>query len=1643
MTDDVYRIKADVSQYSDAIDKLVAAHEKLLKAEGLHATKLSAIEAAEKGATHSIQGVTKAGLSFVSQFKAVNGLLEQTSAKLDVLKHKGGQSVAESIKRTTLSGATEVTTPQVVKIDKAIGDLDELLDRNKFTKKQLEAVWQDVQLGISKKLEGDLSRVQSVFKRLSKLTATPVVETTSPTSSLGARLAADKKYSSQYKELLNKRVAATSAAAEKLKGIELKNSSEILAIKNKASAEIAAVTKAKNAQLKAADKLTGVRAQAKAQKDAESKASEAVVKIATKRKDKLESLLTKLNASRKAHNVSIVKADTAMSEHLIALDAKTLAAKRKSHKDGVASFKAAIRAEETAGRAAWKQKTARLKATRRLQEAQVASAESKQFAEVDRRAYGDQPLGKKVKAQDVIDYHKAEAALFKFLKKYRSGMEDSALATKQIDQVWKDLASGNIKQYEGELERVKELMHQVRKAQSKAAAAGGVASNKSIQAAHRLTGELEKQKAELAGVTLTWKTMFRLVVSQATSRLLSGFLSELSQARDLSLELSKNFARIQTLDNTNSPVAAWQEGVRELSEDSGLDILDLTKASYEALSNQIGEGTQALNFMRAATDLAVVSGASAAESQDILADAIHAWGLEVSDAAEIGAKFFKIVDLGRATVAEMAPNLGRVSIPAAQLGVSLDEVGAALATMTIKGLKAETASTLLRNVLLSLNKPSKEMSALMAELGYSSSDAWLATRKLGGVMADLEKATRGSSTALAKQFPNIRSFTGATIFAGNGLNVYNTALDGISKATATYDKNVNTVKDSLGVLYDKATQKIENIFTFDTAGPLLQKVSDLTNKFEGFVTVAKGAKVVFAALSGGAIPLLVLGIGQLVVASAGLASNLVKLAGPFLGTLAIAASVALAVAGVWAVTTTDMRKENEKLFVEWNKQYDDVEAKARKAYSTIKKESDEAFKKGLQPVREYLAEVARKYNDLAQVNKRSLKQFTADVTEIHRVASLAADESVKASERRISSLESSIKSLVDHAKGLQGSLSKTELDTSLVGATDIEKILTLNKEIERLTELRGKATSSEDFKKISKQLSDALGQKEAIQLKIHADPAALQKAYDEAFDRLDTKRGIYESKGDEVGIKRVQNAYSDLVEMFQADTGSSAANTEYQGVLSDIQAVKAELASTEAGSQDFLNLKGELKYLQDLKGGLAAVFQSGRAEATSKQRIASQKEEAALALELADKLQVIKDGEAESLRIQLEKTAQINAAYKGLLGFKQEDYSTSEKITQTYKEQLDYVEKIQALQGGGLEGVKANLAARQENALNVAGFTEKRAEFEALEKQSGTQAEVALAALDVAKTAVAKQAKALVEFSTKLNVEPAKVISDAEQLPTWLGGTGTFLSSLEASTELFSEILSWNVENPIEAFLGGQDAQVGQKYDEAIFSKFHSSVETLLAVNKAALVAAKPGASEGDLASLKKALGDITFQFKDAQDLRQVDVASLSAEERVKYEEQLSKLTSIEQALINLETSDPAEVLAKAREAQDTARQKVVEVSDARAAIDKAYPELAVAQEGIQVQKDLTTETRGLKELIGEFVTIQKGGGFNTTAVPALNVLPQSLSRRDGQEASGDVISINRLDLSIDAKDQTPRQVAKNLAPYIARELKLLQAKGR
>ena len=222
-------------------------------------------------------------------------------------------------------------------------------------------------------------------------------------------------------------------------------------------------------------------------------------------------------------------------------------------------------------------------------------------------------------------------------------------------------------------------------------------------------------------------------------------------------DFEQQMANVSTmLDDPEKHMARFTKAIRDMSVEFGESTEALAGGLYDILSASI-PAEKALDVLAVAVRAAKAGMTDTKTAADAITTILNSYGLAAEHAGEVSDLLFSVVKRGKTTFAELAPQIGMVASTASSAGVGLDELGAALATLTRAGVKTENAVTAVNQIIMAFLKPSKEAAKYARQLGFEMSSVTLQTEGIEGVFKRISKLP---PDAIAKLFPNVRALRG-------------------------------------------------------------------------------------------------------------------------------------------------------------------------------------------------------------------------------------------------------------------------------------------------------------------------------------------------------------------------------------------------------------------------------------------------------------------------------------------------------------------------------------------------------------------------------------------------------------------------------------------------------------------------------------------------------------------------------------------------------------------------------------------------------------------------------------------------------------------------------------------------------------------
>lgn len=239
-----------------------------------------------------------------------------------------------------------------------------------------------------------------------------------------------------------------------------------------------------------------------------------------------------------------------------------------------------------------------------------------------------------------------------------------------------------------------------------------------------------------------------------------------------------------------------KEAVMEMSLKVPLATQDIAEGLYDIVS-AMGYTEQSTKLAALAADVAVGGFTKMSVATDVLTSVMNAYGLktlpEASKAMDI---LFKGVQLGKFDFEQLASSIGIATAEASKVGVSLEEVTAAMVNLNNAGFNAAESATILSGVLRSIYSPSKEASDIAASLGLQWDLSALQAKGLNGVLMDMIEKTHGNQDAMIGLMGDARAVRGALVLASDGGNQFNKTLEQMKSSEGGVDAAVKEANKS-------------------------------------------------------------------------------------------------------------------------------------------------------------------------------------------------------------------------------------------------------------------------------------------------------------------------------------------------------------------------------------------------------------------------------------------------------------------------------------------------------------------------------------------------------------------------------------------------------------------------------------------------------------------------------------------------------------------------------------------------------------------------------------------------------------------------------------------------------------------------------
>ena len=257
----------------------------------------------------------------------------------------------------------------------------------------------------------------------------------------------------------------------------------------------------------------------------------------------------------------------------------------------------------------------------------------------------------------------------------------------------------------------------------------------------------------------------------------------------------------------------------------------LLAASYDVASAGFSKAADIAKILEASTFGAVGGMTDIATVSDAATSVMNAFGLTTDSVAKIVDGFIQTQNDGKIVVGQYASQIGRVAPIAAAAGVGVDELNAAISTVTAQGVPVESTFSGINQVIASIVKPTSEAAKAAKRLGLDFSSAAIKTKGFGGFLEDVIDKTGGSEVEITKLFGSVDALKALMPLINDDLVRFNKNLDNQRNATGAAEAAADIMGETVSSQISRIVNSLSTLIRGldQVLGPAIKGILELVN----------------------------------------------------------------------------------------------------------------------------------------------------------------------------------------------------------------------------------------------------------------------------------------------------------------------------------------------------------------------------------------------------------------------------------------------------------------------------------------------------------------------------------------------------------------------------------------------------------------------------------------------------------------------------------------------------------------------------------------------------------------------------------------------------------------------------------------------
>ena len=332
----------------------------------------------------------------------------------------------------------------------------------------------------------------------------------------------------------------------------------------------------------------------------------------------------------------------------------------------------------------------------------------------------------------------------------------------------------------------------------------------------------------------------------------------------------KQLSSVNTLLKVSkTELNAYGDGLVDIAIKTGVAKETLADGAYQALSSGV-DASDLLKFMETVAAGATVGMTDVSTATDVLTSTLNGFKLESSEATDTMDKLISIQNNGKVVLGQLSTVMGDVADISNNLGINLNNVGAAISTITMSGTPAAQAGTRLKSMFSELSKEGTTAYDTFQKItGKSFKEFIEEGGNLGEALLEMQGYADSTGKEMIDLWSSIEAGQGAMGLTGSNASAFTSNLDQMKNSTGELEKSYATASDNIATDWAKLKEKIdanwkELVMELQTPIRTVIEVAYKIVDFAGNIDFIENTKKIYNALGGNIVGAVSSGITRVI-----------------------------------------------------------------------------------------------------------------------------------------------------------------------------------------------------------------------------------------------------------------------------------------------------------------------------------------------------------------------------------------------------------------------------------------------------------------------------------------------------------------------------------------------------------------------------------------------------------------------------------------------------------------------------------------------------------------------------------------------------------------------------------------------------------